>query len=97
MTNTALLERIAEIEGAEKFKHYYALKGEMWNPLESDADAFALIEKYGLTIERCTGFDGDWFWTADNRHDGNTYEDFPQGVDPDLKSAIVLAVVAAHE
>lgn len=95
MTDEDILKRLAEIEGIElsPFDGLPQVGGDpiwrLWNPLTSNADAFALIEKYDVQI--ATDEEGERMVLIRRR-----YGHFPCSTDPDLKRAICLAVIEAN-
>lgn len=89
-----LLRRVAEIEGAKPARvlggspRDWVLGGLLWNPLTSDAQAMALVKKYGCHIS--TDEEGVWDVNVPRR-----YGSYPGAADANLNRAIVRAVVAA--
>ena len=101
--SAALLRKVAEIEGISWHPKLnrpsrvddWEIPGgtirRSWNPLEKDADAFALETKLleaGWTLFH-NPIDNHFYWIS---------QDFKHEIsDPDLKTAICKAVVAANE
>ena len=99
MTDEELLERVAEIEGKERFTPWKDVdidsrtiyEGVLeWNPLTNDAQAMELVNKYRMEVR----------WAFD-RNKWRAVIDQPRGMfvgrDDSINRAVMMALVAAHE